>query len=142
MRILQVGPVPPEVGGQTQGGVATHLWDLSAYLVKKGHTVGVLGSNTLASELSHENKGGIQLFGFMGIKKLVFSGKLFTPKFWINLRKIKKHFQSLMTLRVAFSGLLNYQRVIDQFQPDIIHVHHLENRFPFVYYLVEEKFLS
>ena len=42
MRILLVGPVPPELGSRNHGGVARHVWDLAKALHQRGHEVEVL----------------------------------------------------------------------------------------------------
>lgn len=42
MRILLVGPVPPELGSSNYGGVARHVWDLARALQRRGHDVEVL----------------------------------------------------------------------------------------------------
>lgn len=136
MRILQIGPIPPEVSGQTAGGVASHLWGLAAYLVKAGHTVGVLGDNYTPQDLSPEMEQGIHLFGFQGLSDSLSTGYLFCPSFWLKLIRTKNHFGSLMSWKAVLTGLLNYHRVIKAFEPELIHVHHLEFRFPLAHYLV------
>lgn len=42
MRILLVGPVPPELGSKNHGGVARHVWDLAQALHRRGHDVELL----------------------------------------------------------------------------------------------------
>ena len=39
IRILYIGPIPPEVGGQSAGGVATYEWQLANQANKKGYDV-------------------------------------------------------------------------------------------------------
>ena len=138
MRVLQIGPIPPEVGGKTGGGVATHLWALATHLVNKGRTVAVLGDNSYTADLAPERKSGINLYGMVGLGKSLWTAYLFCPSFWLKWIRTKRHFRSLLDWKAVLSGLLNYHRVIQEFKPDIIHIHHLEYRFPFVYYLVEE----
>ena len=139
MRILQVGPIPPEVGGRTGGGVARHLWDLAAHLVELGHTVGVLGTNYYPDTISPEHTAGMHSFGFLGLGKSIRTAYLVCPSFWIKLIRVKIHFGALKSWKEVLSGLLNYYRVLKEFQPEIIHIHHLEYRFPFVYYLVADR---
>ena len=136
MRILQIGPIPPEVGGQTGGGVAAHMWALASHLVKQEYTVGVFGGNYYTKKLSPEIIDGIHLFGKMGFRKSVRSAYVLCPSFWLKLVRIKIHCRSLLGWKAVLSGLLNYHRVITEFKPDIIHIHHLEYRFPFVYYSI------
>lgn len=139
MRILQIGPIPQEVGGKTQGGVATHLWALSGQLVKQGHAVAVLGDNYYEGGASPVTKQGIRLFGLRGLGRSVRTAYLFCPALWLKWIRVKAHFGPLMGWKAVLAGLLNYHRVIQAFKPEIIHVHHLETRFPFVSYLVEDR---
>lgn len=139
MRILQIGPIPPEVGGRTGGGVATHLWALAANLVKEGHTVGALGDNYYPQDVLFDIKDGIHLFGLIQTQKSVISADAFSPGFWRKILRTKNHFKSNKGWKEVISGVINYHRVIEQFKPDIIHIHHLEYRFPYVYYLVEDR---
>lgn len=44
MRVLLVGPVPPELGSQNPGGVARHTWDLAKALDRAGHDVEILAT--------------------------------------------------------------------------------------------------
>ena len=136
MRILQIGPIPPDVGGRTSGGVATHLWDLANYLAKQGHQVGVLGDNYLSTGSPKRMRNGIRLFGKLKTAKLLNAATLLSPIFWLKVVRTKIHFRSLMPWRGVLSGLLNYLQVINEFKPDFIHIHHLENRFPFGYFSV------
>ncbi len=55
MRILQLGFVPIEAGGQGTGGIATHLWELSENLVKLGHRVQVFALNRLKQDITVQN---------------------------------------------------------------------------------------
>ena len=64
MKILQVGPIPPEIGGKTVGGVATHVWDLSRHLAKRGHEVAVLADNFLNTPAIPIIKDGVKVYGF------------------------------------------------------------------------------
>ena len=139
MRILQVGPIPPEVGGQTGGGVATHLWSLAVHLKKQGHTVAILSDNYYSEALSPESREGIHIFGLRGLLRSAWTAYILCPSFWIKGIRTKLHFGTLMTWKGVLAGLLNYRRVIKAFQPDLIHIHHLEFRFPFVTYLVGDR---
>jgi hypothetical protein len=56
MKILQIGPIPPEFGGGTRGGVATHVWDLSTHLAARNHQVAVLADNTFTDHKGPEIK--------------------------------------------------------------------------------------
>ncbi len=131
MRILQVGPIPPEVGGQTRGGVATHVWGLATHLVKRGHQVGILADNYRGA---HEIIEGVEIYSTAPRLNVTSVLKILNPHFWIKALRIKSHFGQLQTWRRVIIRLLAYEQVIERFQPDVIHVHHLEYRFPFAYF--------
>ena len=44
--ILYIGPIPPEVGGQSAGGVATHAWQLARQASRGGYKVYILANTT------------------------------------------------------------------------------------------------
>lgn len=139
MRILQIGPIPPELGGQTQGGVASNMWGLIKHLVEQGHQVGVLADNYYSKRKVPKLWGDVQIYGivhpFLEVPTLAFS----KPSFWRKVISIKRHFGPLKGWLKIIGWLLIYQRVIDKFQPDIIHVHHLETRFPFAYFAIGNR---
>jgi len=132
MRILQVGSIPPEVGGETFGGVATHVWDLSRHLAERGHEVAILADNLHNPAEIPLIKDKIKLYGLFkaSVKKLL-------PSVFRNittLYKLKKHFQNLIEIRALINKFYYYQYGLENFRPDIIHIHHIEERFPFIYY--------
>ena len=45
-KILYIGPIPPEVGGQSAGGIATHAWQLAVQSYKRGYEVYILAHTT------------------------------------------------------------------------------------------------
>jgi hypothetical protein len=47
-RVALIGPVPPELGGATPGGVATHQAHLAAGLVEQGVQATLLATNVPA----------------------------------------------------------------------------------------------
>jgi glycosyltransferase involved in cell wall biosynthesis len=139
MRILNIGPIPPEIGGQTGGGVASHLWALAGNLAKQGHTVGVLSRNSYTRDSQADERDGVQLYGLLGLGRSLQDIYVLFPSFWLSLIRTKIHFGNFMNWKGVITGLLNYHRVIKSFKPDVIHIHHLEYRFPFVYYLVGDQ---
>ncbi len=130
MRILQIGSAPPEVGGLTKGGLASHLWDLSINLRKKGHTIGIIADN-IPYKKNPEKKEGITVYGCYKLPpKLVF------PSIFKNTKKILK-LQSYID-KEDIGLLINspyYKEVFDQFKPDIIHIHGQADRFPPAYFM-------
>ena len=133
MRILQVGPIPPEIGGKTVGGVATHVWDLSRHLAKRGHEVAILADNFLGSIEMPAIKEGVKIYGFS--KALVLKHLPSVLLNTITIYKLKKHFGDLIGITGVIANLCYYKYVLHHFNPDVIHVHHLESRFPFAYHV-------
>jgi glycosyltransferase involved in cell wall biosynthesis len=136
MRILQVGPVPPHIGGTTAGGVASHLWALATHLHQKGHSVGVLADNVEFAERQVEcANGSLTVHGARPLARGVAGlGLLQRPGFWNRIIRTKNHLGSFQTWRSTIGNLLAYEYVITRFQPELIHVHHLEHRFPFAFF--------
>lgn len=137
MKILQVGPVPPEIGGKTVGGVATHLWDLSKSLSDRGHKLSILSDNFYCIKRGPLIKQGINIYGpslFFVLKLpfLIFQHLNIILKFYT-------HFKGLLSIEKIIFGLLYYKHVLNTVKPDIIHVHHLEKRFPFAYFASKGK---
>ena len=137
MRILQVGPIPPEVGGKTVGGVATHVWDLSIHLAKRGHEVAILADNFHNPTEIPVIKEGVKIYGFSKSSILKH-----VPSVLLNLSatyKLKKHFGDLIGITGVIANFSYYKYVFHHFSPDVVHVHHLESRFPFAYFASEGK---
>ena len=137
MKILQVGPIPPEIGGKTVGRVATHVWDLSRHLVKRGHDVAILANNFPNPPEIPLIKDGVRIYGFSKtfiLKHLPLA--LLSP---FDIYKLKKHFGDLMGLIPIVAIFSHYKYVIRHFNPDIIHAHHLESLFPFAYFASKNK---
>ena len=134
MRILQVGPVPPEVGGTTMGGVATHAWELSTHLAKRGHEVAILADNFPAASQAPVTVDGVKIYGVC-LSKLFVLKQL--PSILLNLPtlfRLKRHFEGSLSIPAIIWSFCRYSNVLRHFRPDIVHVHHLEQRFPFAHY--------
>jgi hypothetical protein len=43
-RVLHIGCIPPEIGGPSPGGVATHVWELAKESQKRGYAVYIVGN--------------------------------------------------------------------------------------------------
>ncbi|MEO0211011.1 MAG: glycosyltransferase family 4 protein [candidate division WOR-3 bacterium] len=50
MRVLQIGYLPLEKGGESAGGIATHIWELSEALLEAGHRPEILAHNRRAPD--------------------------------------------------------------------------------------------
>lgn len=46
IKILCIRPIPPEVRGQSAGGIATHAWQLATHAPKRGHEVYISANTT------------------------------------------------------------------------------------------------
>jgi glycosyltransferase involved in cell wall biosynthesis len=132
MRILQIGPIPPDVGGKTSGGVASHVWDLSNNLVKRGHEVAILADNYPDAHHVPVKKDGVIIYSFSSLRVLKNLVWLFQNSYIIF--KLIKHFEGLINITQIIKSTIYYKYVTEHFKPDIIHVHHLESRFPFAYF--------
>lgn len=122
-RILYIGPIPPEVGGSSYGGIATHLWDLANQACKHGYDVYIL-ANTAHS------------FTRNGIKIVSVPPENMTQKAF----KAIKMLEDIGKSRVAFLNFLSVRerlyvlyrayylrKVLEGVKPDIIHIHSLHN---------------
>ncbi|MBA7698343.1 D-inositol 3-phosphate glycosyltransferase [subsurface metagenome] len=134
MRILQVGPVPPEVGGSTRGGVASHLWGLATYLAKRGHQVAILADNYRPSVNWSVMRNSVAIYGVEQAIKMQQKVRVLNPFIWSKIIRTKRHFGPLVTWQGVATNLTLYHQVIKDFQPEVIHVNHLEIRFPFTYF--------
>lgn len=129
MRILQIGPIPPEVGGATFGGVANHLWSLARHLATRGHVVGVLADNAR----SWHGPRAIEGVRVHPRRALAGLAELCRPSAWPAVARTRAHLDHLASRRTVWLAAA-YRRVLRRFAPDVVHVHHLERRFPAAYY--------
>jgi glycosyltransferase involved in cell wall biosynthesis len=130
MRILEEGPVPPEVGGKF-GGVASHVWDLSMLLARRGFKVAILTIDLPRPPRFPMIRDGVTIYG---VPKSIILREM--PSILLNLPaiyRLKKHFKSLAGIATIVANFCFYDYVIHHFKPDIIHVHHWEFGFPFAY---------
>lgn len=72
MRILLVGPLPPEAGGDNRGGVAHHVWALTKVLRGRGHKVDVLAMGSFFGPTKCLD--GATVIGWSGGSRRAFSG--------------------------------------------------------------------
>jgi phenylacetate-CoA ligase len=121
IKILFIGPVPPEVGGQDAGGVATLCWNLATHAKNSGYEVSVL-SNTTYSFM----KDGITLLSRHNIKNKLLKGISGLYSFLMNRDKLSSlNFLSFKD-KVVISYQSNYlKKVLKELNPDLIHVLHI-----------------
>jgi glycosyltransferase involved in cell wall biosynthesis len=142
MRILLMGPIPMDIGGRTSGGIHTHLWDLAKHLKARNHQVAVLADNYITENKAGQIKEGIQVYGRRCRPLRAFDKRTYfiIPNFWKSVFCIKHSFGSLQSWLGTLGKALDYQRTVDLFRPDLIHVHDLELRFPYAHFLVGRSF--
>ncbi|MDJ0840994.1 MAG: glycosyltransferase family 4 protein [Acidobacteriota bacterium] len=129
MKILLIGPVPPDVGGDTSGGVATHTWGLAAHLVEAGHRVAVLADNLPNGE--QDKAKGVRLFGIPRLKPM--SALAVTKSYFRQLNMVYKRTHSVSGRLAPLRYFAAVRAVLDEFEPDIVHVHHFEVRYAYSY---------
>jgi hypothetical protein len=110
MNILQIGPIPPHIGGATTGGVATHLWSLSTNLARRGHQVGILANNYHSYQQKIEVDGnGVIIYGLARPAREVATFHMLEPAFWKKVILTKSHFGTFLSWRNVVRNLLAYQ---------------------------------
>jgi glycosyltransferase involved in cell wall biosynthesis len=133
LKILQIGPIPPDAGGKTIGGVQTHVWDLASHLAKRGYEVAILSDNFPVSPETPAIKDGVRIYGVSGA--FVLKHIALVLQNLSVIRGLKKHFKRLTGVIQLIVSFCCYDHVIHHFKPDVIHVHTLERRFPFAYFV-------
>jgi glycosyltransferase involved in cell wall biosynthesis len=129
VRIALIGPVPPELGGATPGGVATHQVHLAAGLAAAGVDAPLLATNTRTRPGSSKAAAAEAPFPLyrMGRPYRASRGRYFLT---VGPRRAAWY-----ALQLAFSphdgsrredlaNLLWYRRFLAQVKPDLIHVQH------------------
>ena len=122
-KILYIGPIPPEVGGQSTGGIATHVWQLATQAAKRGYKVYIL-ANTAQSLRVDE----VQVISLPKRSKLLkaFCG---LKSYLVNRDKIESlNFLGLKERIGLFYRAQVLKDVLRNIKPDLIHIHSLLNR--------------
>jgi len=123
LRILYLGPVPPEVGGTSHGGIATHAWQLATYAAKHGFAVYIL-----ANVKSFFDRADVHVIGCPSKAKPLKA--LTAARSWFTLRKraavVLQHTNLKDRLAILYRSRV-LEKVIKDVRPDIIHVHSLHN---------------
>jgi glycosyltransferase involved in cell wall biosynthesis len=118
IKILYIGPIPPEVGGQSYGGIATHLWELATQARRKAYDVYILANATSFTQ------DGIKVIGLPPKNKLLKA--FYGVKFWLTLDKTKINFLNFIGFKEKL-GMLYRAYCLKSIKPDLIHVHSLHN---------------
>jgi len=128
MRILQVAPVPRDVGGTNTGGIPTHVWGLATHLAARGHEVAIAADNRPASA-GNPNVSDVRLYGVEGYAPGAGIGRLLIPAVAGAFLRSKRTLGPGWSTGWIVRALLGYEAAIREFRPDIIHVHAIEGRF-------------
>ena len=129
MRILQIGPVTPELGGRDTGGIATHLHGLAVHLAERGHDVGVVADNRVHDPAAWPaTESGISVFGIADFAGAARTRALASPQAVASVIAARRMFDQSFSLKWLASKVAAYRSAIRTFRPDIVHVHTLEAR--------------
>jgi len=110
-KILYIGPIPQEIGGQRSGGIATHAWQLATQAFKRGYDVYILANSS-----SSFTKDGVKVLNSPKKNKLL---KVFCSlKFWFSINKSELK-------KLSFLSFL--KKILNSIKPDLIHIHSLYN---------------
>lgn len=121
-RVLHIGCIPPEVGGRSPGGVATHLWELAQESQKRGYSVSVVGNAKKKIE-----KSGVEIFAPMQNKLIKI---IEIARVLLMLKKQRFPFFRFLSYRKKISVLYwayFLHTIIERIEPDVIHIHELFN---------------
>ncbi len=124
IRILYIGPIPPEVGGHSAGGIAINAWQLATQANKRDYEVYIL-TNTTNSFI----RDGIHVLRTPPRSKLL---RLFLAlKFYLTGGKGKINNLGSLSFKTKIYALSEadfLQKILGLVRPDIIHIHSAYNR--------------
>ncbi len=119
VRILHVGPVPPEAGGTEAGGIATHVWDLAVQFRAHGYETHVFAGDGGISD----RRDGVNIIAAPRTGRL---GKAFqAARFRLSAGRFAPGLDGIgERLRLFYLGSL-LREAVDRIKPDLIHLHSL-----------------
>jgi glycosyltransferase involved in cell wall biosynthesis len=128
VRVALIGPVPPELGGATPGGVATHQLHLAAGLAAAGVEAPLLATNTRVAPGDSRAAAGDAAFplyrmgrpGRARRKYIAMVGPQRMARYTAHLA-LRHHNGSR---REILANLLWYRHFVAEVRPDVIHVQH------------------
>lgn len=128
MRVALIGPVTPELGGATPGGVATHQVQLARGLAEVGIAAPLLATNSYAP---HPSEWLVCAGGAPFPMYRMVRAALDSPVYWstvglapalrYGLQAFSRHRGSRLE---RLGNLLWYRRFLAEARPDVIHVQH------------------
>jgi glycosyltransferase involved in cell wall biosynthesis len=137
VRVALIGPVPPQLGGRTPGGVATHQLHLARGLAAAGVDAALLATNTRvcadAFGPTHED-GLLRVYRMIAAPRLnrrtvsALGGYRRLFRYSFDLTRTRNHGSRREVLR----NVLGYRRFLNEVRPDLIHVQHPLERCAYV----------
>lgn len=129
MRIALIGPVPPQMGGLTPGGVATHQMHLTEGLARRGVDVSLLATNTAADagcwrEYSRELGYALYRMPAPGVLKRSLFGSLRSASTTVRYVARVASMRGFGARRDLLRSALAYRRFLVDVRPDLMHVQH------------------
>jgi glycosyltransferase involved in cell wall biosynthesis len=116
-KILYIGPIPPEAGGQSAGGVATLCWGMATQAAKRGYDVYIC-TNIASSCI----KNGVKLIRMPSGNK--WTKAIYALFFFIVNRKALKNLDFVtwrQKVNILYKACL-LKRMVNSVKPDLIHV--------------------
>jgi glycosyltransferase involved in cell wall biosynthesis len=120
MKVLQIGPVPPECGGTAIGGVASHVWGLSRALADAGHDVAILADNVAPTVPRRTVRDGVEIDA---------AGHRLSPAPPVDVVGALRSTGGHRVVRAVDSAkVLDCRQVMHSLRPDVVHVHGVDDR--------------
>lgn len=122
-RILYLGPLPPELGGEAAGGIATHAWELAVQAARHGFAPYFFGGRQ-----DSFIKDGVRIIGRERGTKWSKAWKTIRFSKRVGRRRIKSI--SFLSFRERITVLYlaaRLQHLLSSLHPDLIHLHSLLN---------------
>lgn len=137
MRVALIGPVPPQLGGHTPGGVATHQLQLAHGLVEAGVNASLLATNTAVCPASfrpaHE-QDPLRIYRMLAARRFdrqtvsALGGYGRLCRYSLDVARMRQPGSRREVLR----NVLGYRRFLDEVRPDLVHVQHPLERCTYV----------
>jgi glycosyltransferase involved in cell wall biosynthesis len=129
VRVALIGPVPPDLGGQTPGGVATHQVHLARGLAAAGSLdVALLATNTSVCAAGwgpQTEASSLQIYRMLRslrLNRVTIKAIGYQRLTRYALQVARLH--SLGSRRELLRNLLGYSRFLNAVRPHVIHVQH------------------
>lgn len=122
-KILYIGPIPPEIGGQSAGGIATHAWQLATQAYKRGYDVYILANTS-----SSFTKDGVKVLNPPKKNKLLKA--FYGFNFWLTINKSELNKLNFLSFKEKVSVIYNaylLKIILNSINPDLVHIHSLYN---------------